>query len=155
MNNTPNDNSDSDEDDTDASLPLITHMNINNDNNNNVPLRFYNKKFFNTPLHDFFLSNPSNSLQHLTLTPSPAGFNYSPISIAYLNINGLSSPSKQSSLINLFRSKYINILGLTETILTKAAGNFMYKDQKDIYTVWSHHPGQSQRVGVGIMLSSA
>ncbi len=156
MNNTPNENSDSDEDDADASLPLTTHMNINNDNNdnNNVPLRFYNEKFFNTPLHDFFLSNPSNSLQHLTLNPSPAGFNYSPISIACLNINGLSSPSKQSSLINLFRSKHVNILGLTETRLTKAAGNFMYKDQKDIYTVWSHHPGQSQRGGVGFMLST-
>src|SRR6266536_3228103 len=77
----------------------------------------------------------------------------SPISIACLNINGLSSPSKQSSLINLFRSKHINILGLTETRLTKAAGNFMYKDQKDIYTVWSHHSSQSQRGGVGFMLS--
>src|SRR4051812_47941988 len=98
-------------------------------------------------------NNTNMNLHNFSLTPnSPDSFL---LNFGHINIKGLSSPTKQQSLIHLFLRHKLHLLALTETKLSSQTSSHIYKPESSQYSFsswWSSHSLSHQKAGVGILL---
>jgi exonuclease III len=95
----------------------------------------------------------TNNNNNITSNNNPPPRSYTPFRIMTQNIQGLSSPVKQKQVIDMMTINNIQILGLSETKLSKRQSKLIYF-KNDLYKAYFTNDSDSPMgSGVGIILS--